>query len=139
MGVFTVYLDRIANLRDSDTLGKSDPYVKFELEQDNFVFDKGFGKQTSSKKKNDLNPEYGETFTFKGVPSMNNIVLHVKVMDDDIGFDDEIGSAKISMEKLGLTKVPKEIERVIDHKKDGGWFSRKAKIYLKVSFDEGGE
>jgi Ca2+-dependent lipid-binding protein len=139
MGVFTVYLDRIANLRDSDTLGKSDPYVKFELEQDNFVFDKGFGKQTSSKKKNDLNPEYGETFTFKGVPSMNNIVLHVKVMDDDIGFDDEIGSAKISMEKLGLTKVPKEIERVIDHKNGGGWFSRKAKIYLKVSFDEGGE
>ena len=80
MGVLTVVLDRIENLRDEDGLGKSDPYVKFHLEQDNFVLDKNYGKQTSSKKKNELNPVYDETFTFGDVPDdLKNMVLWVKV------------------------------------------------------------
>jgi hypothetical protein len=29
---------------------------------------------------------------------------------------------------------PYEIEKVIEHKKAGGWFSKKAKIYLKVPY-----
>ena len=134
MGVVTVYLDKIRNLADSDGFGKSDPYVKFYLEQDNLLFDKGYGKQESSKKKNDLNPEYGETFVFPDVPTLKNLTLHVKVMDDDIGLDDKIGSCKIDLEKIG--SEPKEIEKVIDPKKDGGWLSRKAKIFLKVSYTE---
>ena len=51
MGILTVFLDKIDNLADEDMVGKSDPYVKFELEQDNMVFDKDFGEQKSSKKK----------------------------------------------------------------------------------------
>lgn len=133
MGVVTVYLDKINNLKDADGVGKSDPYVKFELEQDNLMFDKGYGKQVSSKKKNELNPVYGETFTFKDVPSLNNLVLHVKVKDDDFGMDDSIGSCKIDLEKMNGSM---EVEKVIDNKKGEGWFSRKAKIYLKVSYAE---
>jgi Ca2+-dependent lipid-binding protein len=133
MGVVTVYLDKISNLRDEDSLGKSDPYVKFHLEQDNSIFDKNYGKKISSKKKNDLNPEYGETFEFPNVPTLKNLVLHVRVLDDDIGFDDVLGSCNINLEKLKEGK-PMEIEKVIEHKKTGGWFSKKAKIYLKVSY-----
>lgn len=40
MGVLTVVLKKITNLRDEDGLGKSDPYVKFELEKDKWFFDK---------------------------------------------------------------------------------------------------
>lgn len=78
MGVLTVLLKKISNLRDEDGLGKSDPYVKFELEKDNWFFDKTLDKFQSSKKKNDLNPEYDETFTFEDVPTTDNMLLHIK-------------------------------------------------------------
>mmetsp|Transcript_30005 Transcript_30005/g.49550 ORF Transcript_30005/g.49550 Transcript_30005/m.49550 type:complete len:136 (+) Transcript_30005:151-558(+) len=135
MGVLTVYLDKISNLRDGDGIGnKSDPYVKFHLEQDNLLFDKNFGKQTSTKKENEENPEFGETFTFEDVPSVENLVLHVKVMDDDYGIDDKLGACKINLEKAGLSGEPTEIEKDVD--KNGGWISKNAKIYLKISFTE---
>lgn len=136
MGVVTVYLDKITNLIDEDKLGKSDPYVKFELEQDNLVFDKGYGKQTSTKKNNDLNPEYGETFTFPDVPTLDNMVLSVVVWDDDIGFDDKIGSCKFALEKMGLSAEPMEKSCVVDAKSGKGWFSKKAKIFVKLSYTE---
>ena len=136
MGKLVVYLDKITSLQDGDKLGKSDPYVKFYLEQDNMMFDKGYGKQTSSKKKNDLNPEYGETFTFDDIPSMNNMKLHIKVMDDDIGLDDKIGFCEINLEKMDLSAEPQEVSVVIDPKKGGGWFSKSAKIYLHLSYVE---
>ena len=80
MGVLTVLLTRITDLYDEDGVGKSDPYVKFELEKDRWVFDKTLGKHQSSKKKNDVNPEYNETFTFENVPSSTtvNMKLHIK-------------------------------------------------------------
>ena len=37
MGVLTVKLIKASNLKDADFLGKTDPYVKMELEQDNVV------------------------------------------------------------------------------------------------------
>ena len=37
MGVLTVFLDRAENLVNRDLGTCSDPYVKFELEQDNWV------------------------------------------------------------------------------------------------------
>jgi Ca2+-dependent lipid-binding protein len=137
MGVLTVYLDKISHLRDADGMGnKSDPYVKFELEKDGWVFDKTLGKFQSTKKKNDLNPDYGETFVFENVPTTENMVLNVKVMDDDYGFDDSLGGCVIKLEKLGLSESPKDVEEVIDKKKGEGMFSRRAKIFLKISFTE---
>jgi Ca2+-dependent lipid-binding protein len=78
MGVLNVQLIKISNLRDEDKLGKSDPYVKFELEKDKWMFDKTLGKHQSTKKSNDCNPEYNETFTFENVPTMDNMKLHIK-------------------------------------------------------------
>jgi Ca2+-dependent lipid-binding protein len=44
MGVVTVTLLKILNLKDKDGVGKSDPYVKLELVKDRIGFDKKYGK-----------------------------------------------------------------------------------------------
>lgn len=132
MAILTVVLEKITNLVDEDALGKSDPYVKFELEQDNMMFDKDFGDQMSSKKKDELNPVYGETFTFE-IPDnvgLNNMVLTCKVMDDDAIKDDKIGSCKIKLEDMNLGPEQVGVDRVVDD----NWFSKDARIYLKLSY-----
>lgn len=86
MGVLVVFLDKVTHLKDEDGIGsESDPYVKFELEQDNMLFDKDFGEQKSSKKTDESNPVYGEEFRFE-LPDnvgLSNMELTCKVMDDD--------------------------------------------------------
>eukprot|EP00584_Thalassiosira_punctigera_P001242 CAMPEP_0172525856 /NCGR_PEP_ID=MMETSP1067-20121228/880_1 /TAXON_ID=265564 ORGANISM="Thalassiosira punctigera, Strain Tpunct2005C2" /NCGR_SAMPLE_ID=MMETSP1067 /ASSEMBLY_ACC=CAM_ASM_000444 /LENGTH=67 /DNA_ID=CAMNT_0013309235 /DNA_START=92 /DNA_END=292 /DNA_ORIENTATION=+ len=64
MGILTVFLEKATNLKDEDTIGKSDPYVKFELEQDNLIFDHDMGEMKSTTKQGDLNPVYEEEFIF---------------------------------------------------------------------------
>jgi Ca2+-dependent lipid-binding protein len=78
MGVLTVVLKKIDHLRDKDGFGKSDPYVIFHLKTDNWVRDKDLGTYTSTKKQNEINPVYNETFTFHQVPSLNNLELSAK-------------------------------------------------------------
>jgi Ca2+-dependent lipid-binding protein len=143
MGVLTVKLLKVTHLKDSDGLGKSDPYVKFELEQDNMVFDRNYGKKVSTKKKNVLSPEYNETFEFDSVPTMNNMVLNVKIMDDDIGLDDKIGSCKINLERLHITETPKAVDAVVERKGPKlslcccfSMCKHNATIYLEISFTE---
>jgi Ca2+-dependent lipid-binding protein len=102
------------------------------LEQDNWTKDIDFGYQVSSHKKDDLNPVYGESFTWT-IPSLENMVLTIKVMDDDVGSrDDKVGGCKINLEKLALTGTPINIDRVIDK----NVFSNDGKIFLKISFKE---
>ena len=132
MGKIVIFLDKITNLCDQDTLGKSDPYVKFHLEQDNLVFDKNYGRKTSSKKKGELNPVFGETFEFDDVPSLKNLALNVKVMDDDPVFDDKLGSCRIDLEDLGLSAEPVGTDRVVDN----NIFTKDARIFLKISWHE---
>merc|ERR1739841_398309 len=95
-----------------DTIGKRDPYIKFSLEQDNMILDKDYGSKKSTTKKNDLNPVYCETFTFD-IPSLNNMILKIRVMDDDIVSDDKMGKSKIKLEKLGLSGEPMVIEEKV--------------------------
>lgn len=46
MGKLTVQLDKVTNLIDRDLFGKSDPFVEFHLETDNFgPFDNSHGKK----------------------------------------------------------------------------------------------
>ena len=97
------------------------------------VLDKNYGKQESSKKKNDLNPVYGETFKFEDLPGLNNMVLHVTVRDDDVGHDEKLGDCKFKLEKMGLTSTPMEVDAVVDHK-GLGLIRKHAKIYLKLSY-----
>ena len=39
MGKLTIFLDKCTDLKDKDIISKGDPYVLFEIEQDNFVSD----------------------------------------------------------------------------------------------------
>jgi len=130
-GVLTIFLDRAENLADKDVFSKTDPYVRFEIEQDNWLRDYDHGFQVSSKKKDDLNPVYGETFTFN-LKTLKNMVLKVKIMDDDgvLSRDDKVGGCKIKLEPLGLTSYPQDIERVIDR----NIFTKNGKIFLKLSY-----
>lgn len=105
MVVVTVFLEKVSDLKDTDgAMNHPDPYVVFTVKKDNFgPFDKEFGKHTSTKKQGTCNPEYGETFVFKDVPSMEKLTLHAKVWDQDIGLDDGLGHTSINLEKE-LTK-----------------------------------
>ena len=133
MGVLTVYLDRASNLADTDWIGKTDPYVRFELKQDNWVKDHDYGYQVSSKKKNDLNPVYGETFTWSNISNLENMVLKVRVMDEDFGSrDDKVGYCKIKLDQLGLSPHFINVDRVIDR----NLLTANGMIHLKIAFNE---
>jgi len=85
-----------------------------------------------SRKSNDLNPVYNETFKFT-IPTLKNMVLTCKVLDEDIGSrDDKVGKCKIKLEDIGLSETPTVIDRVID------WniFSANGMIYLSLSYTE---
>ena len=100
MGKVTVYLDKVKDLKDTDgAMNHPDPYVIMVVKKDNFgPFDKNYGKMKSSKKQGTCNPEYGETYTFSDVPSMDKLALYVKVWDDDVGLDDGLGHTTIQLE-----------------------------------------
>jgi hypothetical protein len=57
-------------------------------------------------------------------------------MDDDFGLDDSLGGCTIHLEKLSLSGEPTYVEKVIDNKKGEGWFSKKAKIFLELTYTE---
>lgn len=149
MGVLTVFLDKLTNLRDTDAfnitnpksiLDRSDPFVKFHLEQDNRFFDKNYGTQQSTQKTDTQNPNYDETFTFDGIKSLDNLVLHIKVIDHDEGMgsmnDDSLGNCSINLENMDLSEEPQKYSQEIDSNGTGGWFSKNARIHLKLSYQE---
>jgi Ca2+-dependent lipid-binding protein len=132
MGRLTIHLDRASNLADTDVLGMTDPYVRFELKQDNWGRDHDLGSQRSSIKKNEINPVYDETFIFNNVPTLDNMVLKVKIMDDDVGSrDDKVGHCNIKLEELGLTSSPMVVERVVDR----NMFRKNGRVHLRLSYD----
>jgi len=96
------------------------------------VRDIDYGYQVSSRKKNERNPVYDETFTFN-IPTLRNMVLTCKVLDEDIGSsDDDVGKCKIKLEKLGLSHSPTDVERVIDR----NIFSKNGKIHMRLAYSE---
>ena len=61
-----------------------------------------------------MNPVWNENFDFN-IPTLDNMVLTLRVYDDDVGFrDDKCGKTKIHLEKEGITQSPKRIEKCID-------------------------
>ena len=120
------------DLKDKDTIGKSDPYIKFSLEQDNMIFDKDYGDKKSTTKQGDLNSVYGETFTFE-IPTLENMELSVKVMDDDIVSDDKMGKCKIKLEKLGLSESPTRVEEKVYNRM---WPRKDSYVHLDLSYKE---
>ena len=92
------------------------------------ILDKDYGSQKSTTKKNDLNPVYGETFTFN-IPSLKNMELKIKV---NIVSDDKMGKSKIKLEKLGLSGEPMVIEEKVYNRV----FGKDSYVHLKLSYTE---
>eukprot|EP01003_Olkasia_polycarbonata_P006461 NODE_687_length_748_cov_233.422031_g622_i0.p1 GENE.NODE_687_length_748_cov_233.422031_g622_i0~~NODE_687_length_748_cov_233.422031_g622_i0.p1 ORF type:complete len:135 (+),score=30.03 NODE_687_length_748_cov_233.422031_g622_i0:27-407(+) len=87
------------NLKNEDTKGLSDPYVKIKMGH----HEHGFGHKEfrSATISDNLNPEYNEEFTFEDVkdPTKQNLYFHV--YDNDAKRRDEkLGEAKYSLEHL---------------------------------------
>jgi hypothetical protein len=61
-------------------------------------------------------------------------IFVISVVDDDFGRDDYLGECTINLERLHLSNTPTKIEEVIDSKKGGGWFSRKATVSVEISY-----
>jgi Ca2+-dependent lipid-binding protein len=131
MGVLTIFLDKIENLADEDHVGKTDPYVKFNLEQDGLLFDKNFGEQKSTSKKDQTSPDYNETFHFN-IPTLDNMELTCSVMDDDTMGDDKVGKCTIKLDQLDLNSRGKDVKRKIDN----NFFSKDAFIFLKLKWED---
>lgn len=134
MGIVTVTLEKIMHLRDGDGIGKSDPYVVFELEKSRIGFDKKYGKKESSKKANTCNPVYNETFTWHDVETLDNVKLYIKVWDDDIGKDDKLGQVVVDLEHACLSSTPREIVSVVDAKRFKILAGQEATIHMKISY-----
>jgi len=131
MGVLTVRLIKASNLKDADFIGKTDPYVKIELEQDNVFRDKDYGTQISSTKQGERNPVWDETFTFN-IPTLNNMILSFKVMDDDVGSkDDKCGKCKVKLEHEDITSSPKRFEKTVDF----NLLSRNGTLTFDISYE----
>jgi hypothetical protein len=84
--------DGADGVNDDDSLSKSDAYLKISFG----------GKDVRTRAiKNDRSPKWNETFHFKLTPEhINNI--HLKLMDDDFGIDDSLGTATISKGDLPI-------------------------------------
>ena len=112
-------------------MGTSDPFIQFELEQDNAFKDKDYGDQKSTVKDADLNPVWGETFHFN-IPTLKNMELTCKVMDKDLLSDDKMGKCKIKLEKLGLSESAMQIEEKVHNR----IFGEDSYLHLHLSYAE---
>ena len=112
-----------------------DPYVIFDLENNNWGLDKGYEKQTSSTKKCTCNPHYDETFTWEGVQKLDNLELSLKVYDSDWGRDDHLGQLKLKLDDKLAPGEEVEYEEELD-KNHKGFLRADAKIFMKIMYEE---
>merc|ERR1712032_687348 len=115
-------LIKATNLKDEDVSGQSDP---------NILFDKDMGEMKSTTKQNDLNPVYNETFNFN-IPTLDNMELSVKVMDDDVMGDDKMGKCKIKLDGLDLSGSPTAVEEKVYNPV----FGKDSYVHLELSYTE---
>ncbi|XP_030624760.1 synaptotagmin-6 [Chanos chanos] len=99
-GRLTLTVIKCRNLKAMDITGYSDPYVKVSLICDG----KRLKKKKTTIKKNTLNPTYNEAIIFDIPPeSMDNVSLHISVMDYDlVGHNEIIGVTRVGCSAEGL-------------------------------------
>jgi len=103
-----ITVERAEGVEDKDRWSKSDTYAKIEFGG------KHFKTHTIN---NSRTPFWNETFNLK--EDSNHIKdLHIKLMDDDFGLDDSIGSATISKADLPTISGDEKTVRIPIYKKD---------------------
>ncbi|CAG8634874.1 3810_t:CDS:2 [Funneliformis caledonium] len=120
-GTLKVIVAEARNLKDEDLVGKSDPYVKLILDENNI--------QTTQTKKNDLNPVYNEQFSFN-VDGQKK--LEIKVFDKDtVGDDDLIGEEKIKLSDISSKRY---VDTWVKLTKGKLGFRSKGEVHLIMEF-----
>ncbi|KAK3812357.1 MAG: C2 domain-containing protein [Linnemannia elongata] len=90
-----VHILRARDLKREDgILGKNDPYIVVSI---GHTLLGGQKHKTETHKNQTGDVEFGESFEFDAKP---NDTLKVKVYDDDVVSDDDIGSTKIPLDTL---------------------------------------
>ncbi|CAB4396851.1 hypothetical protein RhiirA5_365104 [Rhizophagus irregularis] len=121
-GTLTVTVVEAKNLKDEDLIGKSDPYIKLILNENN--------TQATSTKSGDLNPTYNETFTFN-IDGHKH--LDIECWDKDtVTSDDIIGKNDVSLSHV----ISKGTDDVWVKLKSGKLGIRsKGEVHLQMTFE----
>jgi hypothetical protein len=93
MGIVTVYLDKISNLQD-EGFRASLIRTWFPSRTGQLCLRQGATARKSLPKKTISTPSMEKRLNFQS-STLKNLVLHVRVLDDDFGFDDLLGSCNI--------------------------------------------
>mmetsp|Transcript_12060 Transcript_12060/g.18191 ORF Transcript_12060/g.18191 Transcript_12060/m.18191 type:complete len:91 (+) Transcript_12060:452-724(+) len=84
---------------------------------------------TSSNRVMSLPPNYQFHYN---IPTLDNMELTVKVMDDDVLKDDKMGKCKIKLEKLGLSDSPTPLREKVYNRV----FGDDSYVFLTLTYTE---
>ncbi|KAA6356423.1 MAG: hypothetical protein EZS28_048050, partial [Streblomastix strix] len=103
-GIVEITILGILNIKSTDIDGKSDPYIKVILNNENL-------RQTK-KVKNTLNAEYNETFKFDFDPKLiKERKIKLELWDyDRFSADDLVGQTTIPLSDLTYQKIQKRLQ-----------------------------
>ena len=98
-GLLRVHVRKASGLKNSELLGKSDPYCVVK------VASRWRGEATARTVtiKNDLNPVWRQTLVLRCALDTSS-TLQLRVLDEDIGRDDVLGTAELPVDLAGLVQ-----------------------------------
>ena len=98
-GLLRVHVRKASGLKNSELLGKSDPYCVVK------VASRWRGEATARTVtiKNDLNPVWRQTLVLRCALDTSS-TLQLRVLDEDIGRDDVLGTANLPVDLAGLVQ-----------------------------------
>ena len=97
MGLLRVFVREAEGLKNTELLGKSDPYAKVVVASRW----RGEVKAKTVVKKNDLNPKWKQMLVLKCALDTSSTV-RLRVLDEDIGKDDVMGAAELPIDLAAL-------------------------------------
>ncbi|CAB4391907.1 hypothetical protein RhiirA5_408910 [Rhizophagus irregularis] len=89
-GKLEVHIVEGKDIKDTDVIGKGDPYVELWLDNDS-------SKHKTDTRSGTATPVWDKFFHYF---VNDNKVLNLRVLDEDVGADEEIGVAKISLDQV---------------------------------------
>lgn len=119
--ILDVRVDRAVLVRDTEVIGKMDPFVEFKLGAQT--------RRTSVKDEGGKEPKWNELYT---IPIVNALdPLKITVLDEDVTTDDIVGSAELDMGDRGMLAGPEWKEQVIEIQFEG---KKAGDLYLATRY-----
>ena len=107
--VLEVRLDRAVLLRDTETIGKMDPFVEIRLGKET--------RRTSVKDEGGKEPKWMEIYTIPVVNALDPLKL--TVFDEDVTTDDVVGSAYLDLNEKGVLSAAVWKEHTVELTHEG--------------------